>query len=220
MNAFNNNNNNNNTISEKKISHLRSQICKLRTQQEVCNDKINRILEKIRKEEEKDAKDKERKRIREIKEAEKEERTTKREIKKYISTADQLQFMSELDNETLIRMANNSEFSIENLLRIHGHRIQKLYPHGWPISTFKSTFIQNFGSMNWLQCMSNKENSISSVFYRMCPDSKISTSKITGKPTGIPSFVKVKKIILNGKICVFVGRDCLYLFDPTLYLSF
>ena len=118
------------------------------------------------------------------------ERAAKKEIKTYISTATQLQAVSKLSNEHIINLVNSNDISIENLFRITGERIQEEQPSGWNISTFKARFIQDFGSTNWLKGMQHKSNSISSAFYRMCPESNTSRSKITRKLRGIPSFVK------------------------------
>ena len=136
----------------------------------------------------------------------------KREIKNYWSTAEQVEGMAELHNDCLIRMANSSDpetgLSLENLFRIVGHRLQTHYPNGWEISTFKSTFRSEFGSLTWMKEMNNQENSISSVFYRMCPESETSASKITGKLRAIPSFMKAE------------GGKAKYKFDANLYLYY
>ena len=132
----------------------------------------------------------------------------KQEIRHYWSTAEQVEMMAELDTDSLIRMGNSSDpetgISLENLYRIHGHCLQSEYPDGWKISTFISTFRFRFSSLNCLQ----KEKTISSAFYRMCPESETSASKITGKLRAIPSFMKIK------------GEKAKYIFDANLYLAF
>jgi uncharacterized membrane protein YqiK len=135
------------------------------------------------------------------------ERAAAKEIKTYISTATHLQTVSKLSNEYIIHISNSNDISIDNLLRINGYRIQEEQPTGWVISTFKSRFIQDFGSTNWLKGMQNQSNSISSAFYRMCPESSTSRSKITRKLCGIPSFVKS-------------NSTSKYIFDANLYLDF
>jgi flagellar biosynthesis GTPase FlhF len=135
------------------------------------------------------------------------ERAAAKEIKTYISTATHLQTVSKLSNEYIIHISNSNDISIDNLLRINGYRIQEEQPTGWDISTFKSRFIQDFGSTNWLKGMQNQSKSISSAFYRMCPESSTSRSKITRKLCGIPSFVKS-------------NSTSKYIFDANLYLDF
>ena len=137
----------------------------------------------------------------------------KREIRNYWSTAEQVEMMAELDTDSLIRMGNSSDpetgISLENLYRIHGQCLQSEYPDGWEISTFISTFIFRFSSLTCLQKERKyQEKSISSAFYRMCPESETSTSKITGKLRAIPSFMKTK------------GGKAKYIFDANLYLAF
>ena len=137
----------------------------------------------------------------------------KREIRNYWSTAEQVEMMAELDTDSLIRMGNSSDpetgISLENLYRIHGQCLQSEYPDGWEISTFISTFIFRFSSLTFLQKERKyQEKSISSAFYRMCPESETSTSKITGKLRAIPSFMKTK------------GGKAKYIFDANLYLAF
>lgn len=134
-----------------------------------------------------------------------------RQNKKYISTASQLQSVSKLSNETIIRLVNSDDISIENLMRLAACRLQEDCPSGWDIPTFKKRFIQDFGSTNWLKGMQNQSNSISSVFYRMCPESTTSTSKLTRKMHAIPSFVKVTSSY---------GASPTYIFDANLYLHF
>lgn len=136
----------------------------------------------------------------------------KREIRNYWSTAEQVEMMAELDTDSLIRMGNSSDpetgISLENLYRIHGHCLQNEYPDGWKISTFISTFIFRFSSLTCLQKERKyQEKTISSAFYRMCPESETSTSKITGKLRAIPSFMKTK------------GGKAKYIFDANLYLK-
>jgi hypothetical protein len=135
------------------------------------------------------------------------ERAAAKEIKTYISTATQLQAVSKLSNEHIINLVNSNDISIDNLFRITGERIQEEQPSGWNISTFKARFIQDFGSTNWLKGMQHKSNSISSAFYRMCPESNTSRSKITRKLRGIPSFVKSTS-------------TSTYIFVANLYLDF
>jgi hypothetical protein len=137
----------------------------------------------------------------------------KQEIRNYWSTAEQVEMMAELDTESLIRMGNSSDpetgISLENLYRIHGHCLQSEYPDGWKISTFISTFRFRFSSLNCLQKeIKYQEKTISSAFYRMCPESETSTNKITGKVRAIPSFMKIK------------GEKAKYIFDANLYLAF
>lgn len=137
----------------------------------------------------------------------------KREIRNYWSTAEQVEMMAELDTDSLIRMGNSSDpetgISLENLYRIHGQCLQSEYPDGWEISTFISTFIFRFSSLTCLQKERKyQEKTISSAFYRMCPESETSTSKITGKLRAIPSFMKTK------------GGKAKYIFDANLYLAF
>jgi hypothetical protein len=86
--------------------------------------------------------------------------------------------------------------------------MQQNYPSGWDIPTFKKRFIQDFGSTNWLKGMNNQSNSISSAFYRMCPQSETSRSSKTGKLTSIPSFKKTE------------GGKAKYIFDANLYLNY
>jgi flagellar biosynthesis GTPase FlhF len=136
----------------------------------------------------------------------------KREIRHYWSTAEQVEMMAELDTDSLIRMGNSSDpetgISLENLYRIHGHCLQSEYPDGWKISTFISTFRFRFSSLNCLQKeIKYQEKTISSAFYRMCPESETSTNKITGKLRAIPSFMKIK------------GEKAKYIFDANLYLK-
>ena len=147
----------------------------------------------------------------ERKAAEKMAKEELRQNKKYISTASQLQSVSKLSNETIIRLVNSNDISIENLARVTGCRLQEDYPSGWDIPTFKKRFIQDFCSTNWLKGMQNQSNSIGSVFYRMCPGSTTSTSKITGKMRTIPSFVKVTSNY---------DASPTYIFDANLYLHF
>ena len=137
---------------------------------------------------------------------------TKQEIRHYWSTAEQVEMMAELDTDSLIRMGNSSDpetgISLENLYRIHGHCLQSEYPDGWKISTFISTFRFRFSSLNCLQKeIKYQEKTISSAFYRMCPESETSTNKITGKLRAIPSFMKIK------------GEKAKYIFDANLYLK-
>jgi hypothetical protein len=120
---------------------------------------------------------------------------------------------AELDTDSLIRMANSSDpeigVSIENLYRIHGHCLQSEYPDGWEISTFMKTFRFRFSSLTCLQKeIKYQEKTISSAFYRMCPESETSTSKLTGKLLAIPSFIKTK------------GGKAKYIFDANLYLKY
>jgi len=143
--------------------------------------------------------------------AEKMAKEEMRQNKKYISTASQLQSVSKLSNETIIHLVNSDDISIENLMRLAACRLQEDYPSGWDIPTFKKQFIQDFGSTNWLKGMQNQSNSISSVFYRMCPESTTSTSKLTRKMHAIPSFVKVTSSY---------GASPTYIFDANLYLHF
>ena len=136
----------------------------------------------------------------------------KQEIRHYWSTAEQVEMMAELDTDSLIRMGNSSDpetgISLENLYRIHGHCLQSEYPDGWKISTFISTFRFRFSSLNCLQKeIKYQEKTISSAFYRMCPESETSTNKITGKLRAIPSFMKIK------------GEKAKYIFDANLYLK-
>ena len=133
----------------------------------------------------------------------------KRDIKNYWSSEEQVWALSLFDDESLIRMTNSSDpeiaISLENLFRIHGHRLQELYPNGWTVPTFKSTFRRQFAALDWLQKMNCPDNSISSVFYRMCPESETSVSK-TGRLTAIPSFTKVEnnttKYIFDANLCL------------------
>jgi len=135
----------------------------------------------------------------------------KRDIKNYWATEDQVRTLSLFDDESLIRMANSSDpeiaISLENLFRIHAHRLQELYPNGWTVPTFKSTFRRQFAVLDWLQKMNRPDNSISSLFYRMSPESETSISK-TGKLMAIPSFKKVEK------------NKTTYIFDANLYLRY
>jgi hypothetical protein len=130
------------------------------------------------------------------------------QTKKHVSTAIQLQVVSEFSNEYIIALANNNDISTENLFRQIGYSMQQNYPSGWDIPTFKKRFIQDFGSTNWLKGMNNQSNSISSAFYRMCPQSETSRSSKTGKLTSIPSFKKTE------------GGKAKYIFDANLYLNY
>ncbi len=142
------------------------------------------------------------------------EKMAKKELdqpKKHISTASQLQVVSEFSNEYIITLANNNDISTENLFRQNGYNMQQNYPSGWTIPAFKTLFIKNYGSTNWLKGMNNQSNSISSVFYRMCPSSTTFRSSKTGKLTSIPSFVKT----MSG-----CGSSPTYIFDANLYLNY
>jgi len=139
---------------------------------------------------------------------------TKQEKKteKYIPTENQIQIMSQYSNEYLIDLANKSEISTENLLRITGQRMNNEHPRGWSIPMFTRKFIQDFATTDWVTAppLTDPANSISSLFYRMSPDSETSRSKITGKLSGTPSFAKTESRIKNSP---------LYLFDANLYLN-
>ena len=139
---------------------------------------------------------------------------TKQEKKteKYIPTENQIQIMSQYSNEYLIDLANKSEISTENLLRITGQRMNNEHPRGWSIPMFTRKFIQDFGTTEWVTTppLTDPANSISSLFYRMSPESETSRSKITGKLSGTPSFAKTESRIKNSP---------LYLFDANLYLN-
>jgi len=213
-------------ILSDKINKKESQLNETRVKYEAIKERQERqerkAVEKMEKEEAM-KKRQERKAVEKMEkeEAMKERQSTKlaekmakeemRQNKKYISTASQLQSVSKLSNETIINLVNSDDISIENLMRLSACRLQEEFPSGWDIPTFKKRFIQDFGSTNWLKGMQNQSNSINSVFYRMCPESTTSTSKLTRKMHAIQSFVKVTSSY---------GASPTYIFDANLYLHF
>jgi prophage DNA circulation protein len=206
----NNQNNLSNKIDKKeeKINKQKVKYAVIKKRQTIQSSKIEATsAEMAAKEEARASKATERAAKEEARASKATERAAAKEIKTYISTATQLQAVSKLSNEHIINLVNSNDISIDNLFRITGERIQEEQPSGWNISTFKARFIQDFGSTNWLKGMQHKSNSISSAFYRMCPESNTSRSKITRKLRGIPSFVKSTS-------------TSTYIFVANLYLDF
>ena len=138
----------------------------------------------------------------------------KRDINNYIATKDQVIGLASFKNECLIRMTNSLDpeiaISLVNLFRVHAHRLQELYPEGWTVPIFKSTFKMVFADLDWFKKLKHPEESIGTVYYRMCPDSQRSISK-TGKLTAIPSFKKVED---------YSRSKIKYIFDANLYLTY
>jgi ATPase subunit of ABC transporter with duplicated ATPase domains len=181
-----------------KERHERKAVEKMEKEEAMKERQERKAVEKMEKEEAmKERKAAERMSIKEL-----------HQTKKHVSTAIQLQVVSEFSNEYIIALANNNDISTENLFRQIGYSMQQNYPSGWDIPTFKKRFIQDFGSTNWLKGMNNQSNSISSAFYRMCPQSETSRSSKTGKLTSIPSFKKTE------------GGKAKYIFDANLYLNY
>jgi len=205
--------------SQQKMQKYEANLSKMRSQDEEMHLKIENEERKLNEEREKNAamieKNNEKTARQQQRQQDRQQKTrklkAKRDIKNYIASEDQVIGLAFFDDDCLIRMANSSDpeiaISLENLFRIHAHRLQELYPNGWTVPIFKSTFRRQFAALDWLQKMNRPDNSISSLFYRMCPESETSISK-TGKLTAIPSFTKVEK------------NKTKYIFDVNLYLRY